>query len=195
MRIRRSHIVLMITGLFLCRSMYAEITVISSCTTNKDDGHSIRSRDVFMNNGQTNLVRITTSNVYKDGKTNVIKCIFYYNNTKVARQVDLRFPSFDSVGMGTYPGTPYSFFIGLDRDGQLKGVGTGLALDPENQLAFDFVDGTFVPQLMRDEIKQMKSRGNRYKKTKALLFVMIGIVFSAVTFKAGYRMGRTKNRQ
>jgi len=133
--------------LFLCRIIYAEILIISTCKTNKNDGVTICNKDIFLNNGQTNLVRIVYSNGFKDGKTNVINHIFYYNNTKVAKYHDFHFHNTDDVGISTYQGTPYSVFIELSRDGRLEGIGTGVLLDPMNALGFDYVNGTFVPRL------------------------------------------------
>jgi hypothetical protein len=92
-------------------------------------------------------VRKVDSNYYKDGKTNIMEYIFYYNNIKVARYLDLQLPNMDSVGISTCTGTPYSVFIALSRDGRLEAIGTGDVLDPLNQLAFDFINGEFVPRL------------------------------------------------
>lgn len=112
------------------------IRVVTTTTTNAETS-SIYTSDVFMRDGQTNLVRRTKS---KAGELQIRIHRFYHSGALVGDYVAMR----DSSGFTTEAGTPYSvsfeFWPSKDIRSAVVGTKDGVILD-----AFTCTNGVFSP--------------------------------------------------
>jgi hypothetical protein len=118
-----------------CVSVIAsDIRIVSTCRTNKSG--SISTREAFIREGQTNLVRLTTS---RAGVVQTQVHRFYHKGLLIGDYVVMR----DSSGFTTEAGCPYSVSLEFWPSREVRSVvfGTnGIAID-----AFMATNGLFYP--------------------------------------------------
>ena len=111
------------------------IHVVTTCKTNESG--SVTTKDVFTRDGQTNLVRNTST---KSGAVRIRIHRFYFRGSLVGDFVAMP----DSSGFTTEAGSPYSVSFEFDASHSVKSaiIGTkdGVILD-----AFSCTNGIFSP--------------------------------------------------
>ena len=121
-----------------CASIYGADTSIQVFTTTKTNlSGSIFKRDVFMRDGQTNLVCITT---IRDGKLEMPLCKFYHDGVLVGEYWSM----LDSSGFITEAGSPYSV---IGKYWPSKGVSQAFICTKDRVVLdyFTATNGVFYP--------------------------------------------------